>query len=436
MFEEKIDYRKYRHIPYHSQNSQWSLDNMLEQKEIEIEQFTEVGQNEILLGYDPDDPNEIVTIPFNPRKRITMVIQGDNNSGKSVLARNIVCDQLHARFGRKVLFLDPKGDSRNLKIPNRNASHRRILSNYNIMPTNYHVKYISPIALNVQGAWARKPDGILYKIGLDGYNKIENKEIRLNMLLNLFFTQKGEASARALQAFFLAEFVPSKMYQLKEMVQALKPKVLVLDANVDLYEKTDVLGDKGIDYAKLLNENGILAVETVVSDPKKDTLQDVFIEDTIQHCVQDRTKSVITGNQEGNLSQPFTVLMEESDIFCGVGKNTAGITEQLVTKFREISPEQKAKGIATYGCDAIFVVQHSNKIEQVPVSEADWVIFSRISDEHDFDNRIADRGYDSVHKYDFMNMEYDANVWPKLHMAIDKNKTIKPFYPLPSRTLT
>lgn len=431
MFNTKIDYAsRLNRQPYYRDTTPY---DRLRQKEVEIEQFTTIGDDEILLGYDPDDPYKPVTIPFNKNKRITIVIQGDNSSGKSILARNLAIDQLHYRFGRKVLFIDPKGDSKNLMYQNKNQEHKRILENHGIMPGCYeYTKYISPAALSVSGAWGEK-----YPLGLNNYGKIRELDMRLQMIWNAFFTKRGEAPARALQDFFsMPDNIPLRMQDFYDKVCAVKPAQLVLQSYVKQYMENGTMADEGIDYARLLKEYGILAVQLVVSNPKKDTPQDIFFEDVLSHCVNDRKLSVVSGNREGSLSEPFCVLTDEGDNFMGKEKSTANLAESLTTKYREFEPAMKAQGIKTYGCDSIILSQHSYTLEKIPISEADWMIFSRVSDENDFQHRMKDRGYDGVNYYEWSNMEYEKDVYPKLFCAIDKNKTEKYFYPLPSRTLT
>ncbi len=470
-----------------------------ERGKIKEPEFTGISDREILLGFDPHFPDEPVTIPFNPDERISLILNGDNRAGKSILAKNLVFDQLHARFGRNILAIDPKGDTRTITKKNTKSFLIERLNWFGIKPKAYNAKYVSPEPLDVQGALAKASGGILYSLGMDNFLKLP-KAVRYELLKTAWTKdEKAPAVERGLLDIWLSENPPAiaicNVYRnkigkdfekpdncsagkqlglaecdvfknkigedwaspknccsvlqlgLKENIKCvahrgINPKcwahlIEAMDKpapnlmNVLLtYEKTKVIADNGIDYAKLLAENGILSIETGLSDPEKPTLADIFVEDAVINCLSDRIKSVTSANKEGNLHSPFTIFEEEMDVFAGKMKPTSNLLTQIITKYREISPDMKAKGIKTYGCDLIGLSQHISRLSSIMVREVDWILTPRLSDEKDGEV-LRERGLDSYDVYQLAHLPF-GRTHPKYWEAINKDGERFPFRPLPT----
>ncbi len=404
----------------------------LKQQDIETEQFTSIGDDELLLGASSLDYEDAVTIPFNKKQRITLLLQGDNSSGKSKLAQFLVYGQLNGRFKRPVLSCDAKLDSHTLIRKNTNQAHKRILKLFGIEPEKWDcAKYISPETLDVSGAWAKNKGG-LFRISLKNLNDIKNPTVKLSLVWKLFNTEFGEPAARELQKIFLNEHPPMSMTELSKAIHSIEPKPPpTLLTQFDLLKDNKTLGDTGLNFPKLLMENELLILEMIISSAKENNIQDIFVNMVIMSCIQDRKLSVDTENKQGYINRPFTVFIEEGNVFCGKGKETAELADMITSKFRQFNPEKASKGIETYGCDSVIVSQHIHELSPILVKESDWVLMPKLTDMRDGEI-LKERNLDSVDLQELQSLDYPTTR-PVEWSAIGKNKEIFHFWPLPTQ---
>lgn len=416
--------------PFKVKHPRWQKDfSPLEAKELEIVDFPKIPDDVLVLGTEYPDSETLVTIPFDKEKRITIVIIGDNGSGKSVLAKFIVVDQLHGRYKRPLAVIDPKLDLQTILQKLNNKALIAKLGFFGFRPKAYnYAKFISPMALKIQGAIT--PENERYQMSLPMLNKIieYSPTIGLSEVYKLFNTQQGEASARELQTIFLSS-KPENSLALEEDIYSIEPKCPpTLESQFKLLKLSKIIGDKGINYPELLMKFKILILEMQVSSKSENTLQDIFADNFVTSLIQDRSLSVSSNNTQGFIDTPFTIFMDEGSVFAGKDKQTSEIMQMITTKYREFSPAKKALGIKTYGCDSVIVSQHFD-LDDILIKEADWVIHAKISDDKDAE-KLQLRG---LYADDIQEAKHlDSEGHPKQFQAVGKQGEKIRFYPLPT----
>lgn len=394
-------------------------------------------ENEAILGWDVNDPNLLSTIPFNPKKRLTMVIQGDADSGKSTLCKWF-CTQLNLRWKRPLAIFDPKRDWRTLLLKNTHQPHIQELERIGLKPKAYDkMCFISPEAIKIMDAQG-KPYGISPKqiSDLIQFNPILGTEL----VYKLWDTSSGEPVARALQRIFYEK----KPQSMKELINLIENYSKIFDvsntpptlaAQFFLLQMQKILSDNSVNIPQLLAENKILDLELQISSEKENTIQDFFVFAAINDLIADRTVSVSSSNKQGYNHVPVTLIIEEGNVFAAPNRLTTEQLTMITTKYREINPLKASEGINTYGFDFIIVCQHISDLEQRIVEEADWIVTPRVSSDEDI-QLLKLRGLDPFDIYELQNLEYSINKYPKTFKAIPKLKRngIRTFKPLPPLT--
>jgi len=405
-------------------------------KHPELIKYIKQNPSEIPLGCESRDFNidELVTVPFNKNKRFTCAIQGNNDSGKSVLTRSLVYDGLHDLGERDILFFDLKLDSHTLIHENNNAKQIKILNRFGRYPKKREMRFVTPFYLSRAGAYADEKHK--FSISPKSINSIANLEKRLSFLCKLWNTTIDEPVGQALQEIWIKNDPPNSMVELDYIMMVLSegegrktpPKLL---ARYSLLKQMGILGENDLNFPKLLAESKLLTFEGVLPPENQENLQDLFIMKILNDFISDREKSIISKNKQGYTHKPPTIVIEEASLIAGRLCMSADEVEAILTRYREPVPEMKQYGIHSYGFDLVLTTQHFASFSKIINSEVDNLITSRVTSEADFDI-IKSRGY---RDYSFV-YDLDKSEYPYEHVLINRNGETQTFYPFASTSLT
>ena len=400
----------------------------LNPKIIEEKIFKQIPENVLFIGYDYYDTDEPFFIPFDPNKRITVLVQGKNGSGKSILFKRIVYDNLHLRQRRYVLDCGAKLDSQTIRYPNTNPKYIAKIKKFGGKPVAYpYAKYITPAFLNIPGAIGEK-----FSLSVRGMSELIkfSPTIGMNDAFTIFNTNMTDSAGTALMEFFMSEEQPFSLNELSNKIEShvkKNPQVKQLPNQFKMLTFTKRLTDSYISYPKLIRENGILCVEFQLASADENNIQAVFLNNIIQNVMQDRTLSILSNNNQGYLNRPPVIALDEGEIFAGNKTSTSETIRELLTKYREINPQKAAEGINTTGCDLVLSTQHLSFLDPYIVAEADYIITSKIQNKSDAEI-LKSRGLSSDAIYFLQTMPYPDS-YPKPFAVIYPDNSISLMYP-------
>lgn len=401
----------------------------LNPKKIEEKIFKEIPENVLFIGYDYYDPDEPFFIPFDKDKRITILIQGRNGSGKSILFKRIVYDNLHLRQGRYVLDCGAKADSQTIRSPNTNPKYLYKIRKFGGKPVAYsYAKYITPYFLRIPGAIG-DPFSLSVK-GIADLIKF-NATIGMKDIYGIFNTKMEDSSGTALLEFFSGKKPPpntvKELEKLIENYTAKNPQMKHLTNQFSALTNTSKLTDNYIYYPELLKKHKILCCEFQVVNPDDNNVQTVFLNNIIQTVMQDRVQSIVSNNTQGYIDVPPVVALDEGDVFAADGTSTSYSIRELLTKYREINPQKASEGIKTAGCDLVLSTQHLSALDKYIVAEADYIITSKLQLKADAEV-LKHRGLSSGAISFLQTMPY-PDTYPKPFAIIYPDNSIALMYP-------
>lgn len=401
----------------------WCNWSQLQRTDFEMPEFTTVANDEILLGASTRDYEDAVVIPYPKNRRLTIVIIGGQGSGKSILAKSIVYDNLHHRFGHPIFAIDPKKDSQRIRFPNTNPEFNARLHEYGINAKGYpHAKYIVPKFIDLEDALGKITNGEV-TLSLRDFLATD-KDTRVALMASILQIKQEETGFAVINKLMMRDTPPTTIADFKcEMLKIMDVKSLKssrLGWKFDDLVDTKKLSDDTFEYGKELAKNKILIMEGTISD--EDTseymTQGVITNIAIHNIISERKKS---NNGNGCLNKIPVIFMDEASSFAGKGKMSAGIMTSLSTKYREIN--QKA------GITSVVVSQFLHELAPKIVSEADYLIFPKINNANDIDI-LKVRPFDT---YVLDNLHFDPNDRPNEWIVSGRNgiEDWQSFFPLP-----
>jgi len=401
-------------------------------------QYVNVRKNELLLGYEPWDDNyeTAVTIPFDPSKRRTFIITGDNDSGKSVFSQFLM-GQLRYRFGRYIAMIDPKDDSYNMQKPNKRQDLIEILNHYRIKPQAHSLIRIYPKfskMLGVDGvAWA--PSLKDFK-GLDTTTEIsrlakffdlEKKDPSLR-LVTMAITQEKNRTVECPIKYAHSDYKKCKtcfkkdtciLYEIcKIKERGIGARTEKLEEGIMLKVLAEQLQDDSVDIPELLATYGMVVLKVPIIKEEID-VTDAFASLFISSIMTAREKYLISG--KGELNRPVSIVCDEADKYAGTNTITNSLITQITTKFRSIRNQA--------GLDSILITQHPSYLDSTQVLEADYIFGVRLNMQEDID-LLKQRAGAKI--YDMEECEFIIGQHPKVFWVLDKNGGVKFFKPLPA----
>lgn len=381
-------------------------------------EFVDVNKNELLLGYEPNDFDyeTKVTIPFNPNRRITIVITGDNDAGKSVFAQFII-GQLRFRFNRYIAFIDPKDDTYNLEKPNKNPYFVEILKKYKIQPHAHNFVRIYPKFAGMLGV-----NGIPFAPSLKDFQGTD-KIILIERLAQFFELEKGDPALQLLSAVMLSKKPPNSIKELLDRIEEMQEsgigeRVKKLKSQILTKKLTEQLSDETINIPLLLKQHGMVVLKVPLIK-EQSALTDSIASLFISNIMAEREKTIITG--EGYLERPVSIVCDEADKYAGTNTITNSLISQITTKFRSLRN--------TAGLDSILITQHASYLDPTQVLEADYIFGVRLNMQQDIELLKARAGAEI---YNMQELEYIIGHHPKIFWCLDKNGEVKYFRPLPT----
>lgn len=421
----KVDYKKINQMGY--KPIEWAEDHFLKPKIIEEPQFTTVTDDEILLGREPyDDEFETkVTYP-NPRgRRTTIVICGGQGSGKTVVAKNIVFDNLHFRFGHPILAFDAKADTKAATKPNVNPQFIDIMAKYNIRPGGYNIMHVVPKFMDLFGAWGKKA-GNEISISMEDFTLMD-KDQRVAIMCQILEVKTDEPAYAVISQIMMAEELPKTpqqfLIQMQDIMEAQKIKSERLKWKFEALINTKKIGVEHFDYYKHMKQRGIVALEGSIGDEKtiETMTQGVMVNLAIYNVVNGRLNEIRKGKRREPI--PY-IFMDEASNYAGKDGLSAGIMTAVSTKYRAIDEVP--------GIGSVVVTQFLRELAPKIVSEAELIICPKLTDARDI-QIIKDRGSDN---FLFDNMYYNPDARPNEFVAFGRNglSDYRLFKPLPTRS--
>jgi len=383
---------------------------------VKKKEYTTVSNNELLLGTEFPDGDELITIPFNPNRRITIIISGDNDSGKTTLLNSIVYDQLHYRYGRYIAHIDPKGDTLNIEHPNINPEFIRKLADHEIYAGGYYLKRIYAKASGMLGI-----DGQSFIPALPDFQGAD-KATEMNRLKEFFHLTTPDASAAL---GLLCAAMQNKPETIKELLNGIAQmkesgvgeRTKKLESEIMARKLTDELGDESINMPKLLHDFHILVLRVPLT---KETMTDFIASLFVSNIMGSREKAIMTG--DGWVNKPTSIVCDEADKYAGERTLTNSLINQVTTKFRALNN--------TVGLDSILASQHISYLDPTQVLEADYIIGTRLNLKADIELLRPRAG---MGIYTMQETEFVIGQHPKEWWILDKNGQVFTFYPLPTR---
>jgi len=414
-------------------------------------QYVNVGKNELLLGYEPWDDNyeTAVTIPFDPSKRRTFIITGDNDSGKSVFSQFLM-GQLRYRFGRYIAMIDPKDDSYNMQKPNIKSSLIEILNHYRIKPQAHPLIRIYPKFSKMLGV-----DGVAWAPSLKDFKGLDTTT-EISRLAKFFELEKKDPSLRIVTMFITSEekkyrtvecpikyahkdyekcdkfkkindkeFAPCPkrdvclLYEINKIKEkGIGTRTEKLEEGIMLKVLAEQLQDDSVDIPELLATYGMIVLKVPVVKEEID-VTDAFASLFISSIMTAREKYLISG--KGEINRPVSIVCDEADKYAGTNTITNSLLTQITTKFRSIRNQA--------GLDSLLITQHPSYLDSTQVLEADYIFGVRLNMQEDIDLLRQRAG---VKIYDMEECEFIIGKHPKVFWVLDKNGGVKFFKPLPA----
>lgn len=396
--------------------------------------FNHIPKNKLFLGRDFYDQSKPFCIPFDAKKRITIVIAAKNGFGKSTIFKTTVYDNLHGRFDRYVLDCGAKLDSQTIRFPNTKPEYIKIIEEFGGSPTGYpYAKYVTPAFLTIDGSI-----GEPFSLGFDslvGLCKM-SPTTGIYDILSIFNTHKGESAGTILTTLYLSDDPPDTYYKLDEYIKEYEkrnPQAKQLRNEFIQLTHTKQLTDSYLSmsqFPKLIHDHKILCIEFELGGNTNDNILSIFLNTAIRYCMQDRRLSVNSSNTKGYIDNVLTIAIDEADVFASKKTTTAETIRELLTKYREINPQKGIDGINNIGCDLILSTQHLSFLDDYILPQIDYIIIAKVEDEKDI-KKLKAKGLNDDQITLLQNLPV-PETFPKPFAVINPNNEISIFYPSPT----
>lgn len=409
---------------------------------------------------------KLVTTPWVNQESFGLLLLGMRGMGKSVMLRNILLDQIHARFGHYIIAVDPKQvDFSLIHKPIDNPKFIEMLSTIGMKPLRFNVGRIIPRFLVFPG---EKPpsEAHPYMNSIKDFKTL-NPTAQLKDLLYLLGLKQSSAPGEALQRVINMvnnpkmrpmQFRRSKVstrlfYELvvhdiknqdlsrREADEETGIKKRGASSTVLYYKLKDkieqfVIGDPSIqnklkvDPIQELVNNGILVLITNLDVDNERNLNiyvKILLNRVIADVIKFRQASPQTDLNEkiryrGRVDKPVVVAIDEADTLVPKDLKTASPARntilQLLTKYRY------------YGFSLFLVTQDPALIWDRPVRQCKYILTPKIMNE-DQASLIHQRGVPE-HAIEQLRKLYAGDEKPVQWALIepDSNDDPKIFYPL------
>lgn len=460
--------------------------------------YGEIASKKLQLKIPPDhicwgitdknyEEGQLVTTPWKNQESFGMLILGMRGSGKSVLLKNILLDQIHSRFGHYVLAVDPKQvDFKSIHKPMRERKLVDMLNTVGMQPMGFRCKRIIPRCLLFAG---EKPpaDAQPYMISITDFRCL-TPQAQMNGLLYLLGLKQasaaGEAMQRVLNMLNNPKMRPEKVKISTNPTKFVYPRdmkpstelflsLIVHDINSQDVQRREadeitgikrrggsssqlyfrikdrieqfVIGDPNksnklkVDVVQELADNGVLVLITNL-DLENERNANIYVKLVLNQIIADVVKFrqgttsqdmnneiTIKSKSRGRIDRPVVVAIDEADILAPndiKAQSPARATIlQLLTKYRY------------YGFSLFLVTQDPALIYRRAVKQCSYILTPRIQNE-DQAALIHERGVP----------EYLIEELRKLYAGSDKpvewallspdspQDTLIKFFPLPPGT--
>jgi hypothetical protein len=385
-------------------------DELLLGEEIEVWNHPETGE---VITYETGEP---LAIPMSRNRRITMVMTGDNDSGKSVLSQ-LVIYQLRYRFNRLIALIDPKGDSYNMEKPNTNYKLIQELLRYKIQPRGHQL-----IRLYLAFTRSLGVKGIPFTPSLPNFIGLE-KASELDRLAKYIGLERGDPSLPLLSSVIFAKNRPKTIDQMLYAIAEAKKsgvgaRTEKLETLIKVKRDTGELGDEVMDIPKLINNYGMVVLQVPLGNEQlniSDNIASLFI----SSIMVSREQAIVL--KKGWCNKPVSIVCDEANKYAGRNTITNSLLTEVTTRFRSIRN--------TAGLDSILITQHPSYLDDEQVLEADYVFGVRLNMENDI-NLLKRRVGSNI--YNMQELPFVIGEHPKIFWVADKNGGVRYFKPLPA----
>lgn len=401
-----------------------SIREMFKYREEVLDTIQSVKPNEILLGASNPDFTDKVTIPWTGKSQ-RIAIFGMTGSGKTVLAKNIVADAWHKRFGLPLLIFDAKGDySPAMHHAQTNPQLIARLKKYNLKPCAYHNKVLVPKFLGLKGISNAQE----YTITLKDFKNVEDKSDQFEALMTFFeLTQTANKPALRVMQRMAAETLPDDVgnwkKRIEEFIERKGVKSTQLLNLIDLKVGVGHIADRGgVDMPSALATEGMVTLRLSLRGSRESTIN-TYAALAASACIADRKKFLWTRGVEGTLNKPFAFLVDEAERYLGRNRSPSS------TVLGNVYTEERLSGISI-----CTVAQHPSQVAGKVLSESNHLLFSKLTM---LEDRLAlkARGFsDTEIEGIFQQLGADPRSPIKEWAVINTDNSIETFYPIPSLT--
>lgn len=403
-------------------------------KDIVVEpEFTNINADEILLGSTSRDYTDAVILPYTSKKRSTIVIVGGQGSGKTVLGQQIVLDNYHYRMGHPVFAVDPRLDWHRIIRPNTNPAFAHIFKKHQVRPHSYgNAHFVAPKFMELLDSYAKSRDGDEVTISFKDFRQLDRDTAAglLSELLGIDMDEPAYAIVRE-----IIQNRPQTIREVKDMMYTImeekKIKSQRLIWKMQNLIDTETISDRDFDYAKYMQEHGIVVMEGATADETTSEymLQGAFINIAIHKILHAKKVANIGKGMTIPLTHRYgfsnkypVIWMDEANTFCGEKGRSRGIMVSLSTKYREIAGKA--------GVTSVVASQYLYELADKIVTEADYIICPKIIERRDLE-LLKKRG-NNINIFD--DMHFDRNDPPNEFVVFGRGgwNDCQRFSPFPS----
>jgi len=423
----KTEYTSTLHILHNSlsKTKMEKLTNEVESFEQMLEQISEVPKDELFLGFETPDFEDVVTIKIPKTSRCSLTIS-QKGDGKSYLMWHIINDEWQRKTGWYVLRIDPQQEYLWSDRPVNTGKELKLLEKAGKKPIAPKIFFCSP-------EFAQLPytRGKQARIGLNNIKNLLNTSEQVAVLADLLNISENDASYPSLFSI-VKQGIPDTYPQLKKIIQnellALKKTAEGKTISTKFYSAIErlflqnILTDnenKTVDFASELATWGNMIIE-VSRDIIKDKYSQIFVAQALKEIYASRMLYQVSRGKEGVVNMPVIVSIDEADLLVPRNKQTfcAEVITQLFTKGRKA------------GFSVNLITQDPTLLDNTAIKQVDWLFTTRVRDAQIAELVKNWTGADSRHIYDlFSNMDADRSRYPRQWGLLYDGTDVKLFYP-------
>jgi len=394
-----------------------------------------VKKGEILLGCTDLDFEEPVTLKYDPKERIVVIVSGQAGSGKTVLAQSLF-EQMIDKFGLYGAAVDPKGDCARMHEPLKEEKLVERLRKFGIQPKGFKVKIIHPEFMKIFGC-----SGYPFSIGMKNINTLSDKghiEQVMDALLDVGISGSPAAREVLKEVIYSPRKLPDKVVDLdgdcfyrrvmqasfdraedlgrgKRRVSLMLPR-LVKQAYIQM-RLSDV---NNINFPYELVNNDILVLRSTLR--KEKTADSAYIATFIDSISSDRLK-FLEHDPDSLVDKPIVFLVDEADVVVGREKSPSQeCIEYVATKDRRI------------GNNLLLVTQNPQRLNKNVIAQAQYFITSKIFSD-DQKKALRERGVSGARIEEiYQNLSFSVENPVKEFNILtpDAGENSRNFFPIPS----